>query len=348
MRVVLVTDAWEPQTNGVVSTLRQTMAEMQRLGVEVLRISPEQFTTIPCPSYPEIRLAVVPGPKVGALLNDFQPDAIHIATEGTLGVAARQWCIARKLRFTTSYHTQFPEYVRARWPIPLAVSYGYMRWFHDAAAQTMVSTREMQLALERRGFRNLKRWGRGVDTELFKPVETIQQDSPPLFAYLGRVSIEKNIEAFLTLDLPGPKLVIGDGPARTMLESRFPKVRFTGVLKGASLVAELSRASVLVFPSRTDTFGLVMLEAMACGVPVAAFPVTGPIDVVTPGVTGELNEDLGVAAIAALQLDRDQIRKVALTRSWANATAEFLDNLVPAKRSTTVALHRPQASSIRA
>lgn len=348
MRVVLVTDAWEPQTNGVVSTLRQTMAEMQRLGVEVLRISPEQFTTIPCPSYPEIRLAVVPGPKVGALLNDFQPDAIHIATEGTLGVAARQWCIARKLRFTTSYHTQFPEYVRARWPIPLAVSYGYMRWFHDAAAQTMVSTREMQVALERRGFRNLKRWGRGVDTELFKPVETTQQDSPPLFAYLGRVSIEKNIEAFLTLDLPGPKLVIGDGPARAMLESRFPKVRFTGVLKGASLVAELSRASVLVFPSRTDTFGLVMLEAMACGVPVAAFPVTGPIDVVTPGVTGELNEDLGVAAIAALQLDRDQIRKVALTRSWANATAEFLDNLVPAKRSTTVALHRPQASSIRA
>lgn len=348
MRVVLVTDAWEPQTNGVVSTLRQTMAEMQRLGIEVLRISPEQFTTIPCPSYPEIRLAVVPGPKVGALLNDFQPDAIHIATEGTLGVAARQWCIARKLRFTTSYHTQFPEYVRARWPIPLAVSYGYMRWFHDAAAQTMVSTREMQVALEERGFRNLKRWGRGVDTELFKPIETAQQESPPLFAYLGRVSIEKNIEAFLTLDLPGPKLVIGDGPARAMLESRFPKVRFTGVLKGAPLVAELSRASVLVFPSRTDTFGLVMLEAMACGVPVAAFPVTGPIDVVTPGVTGELNEDLGVAAIAALQLDRDQIRKVALTRSWANATAEFLDNLVPVKRATTVALHRPQASSIRA
>ena len=348
MRVVLVTDAWEPQTNGVVSTLRQTMAEMQRLGIEVLRISPEQFTTIPCPSYPEIRLAVVPGPKVGALLNDFQPDAIHIATEGTLGVAARQWCIARKLRFTTSYHTQFPEYVRARWPIPLAVSYGYMRWFHDAATQTMVSTHEMQVSLEKRGFRNLKRWGRGVDTEFFKPVETGRRESPPLFAYLGRVSIEKNIEAFLALDLPGPKLVIGDGPAREMLERRFSEVRFTGVLKGTSLVHELNRASVLVFPSRTDTFGLVMLEAMACGVPVAAFPVTGPIDVVTPGVTGELNENLGVAAIAALQLDRDQIREVALTRSWANATAEFLDNLVPVKRVTTVALHRPQASSIRA
>ena len=348
MRVVLVTDAWEPQTNGVVSTLRQTMAEMQRLGIEVLRISPEQFATIPCPSYPEIRLAVFPAPKVGALLNDFQPDAIHIATEGTLGVAARQWCIARKLRFTTSYHTQFPEYVRARWPIPLAVSYGYMRWFHDAATQTMVSTHEMQVSLEKRGFRNLKRWGRGVDTEFFKPVETGQRESPPLFAYLGRVSIEKNIEAFLALDLPGPKLVIGDGPAREMLERRFSEVRFTGVLKGTSLVHELNRASVLVFPSRTDTFGLVMLEAMACGVPVAAFPVTGPIDVVTPGVTGELNENLGVAAIAALQLDRDQIREVALTRSWANATAEFLDNLVPVKRVTTVALHRPQASSIRA
>ncbi len=348
MRVVLVTDAWEPQTNGVVSTLRQTMAEMQRLGIEVLRISPEQFATIPCPSYPEIRLAVFPAPKVGALLNDFQPDAIHIATEGTLGVAARQWCIARKLRFTTSYHTQFPEYVRARWPIPLAISYGYMRWFHDAATQTMVSTHEMQVSLEKRGFRNLKRWGRGVDTEFFKPVETGQRESPPLFAYLGRVSIEKNIEAFLALDLPGPKLVIGDGPAREMLERRFSEVRFTGVLKGTSLVHELNRASVLVFPSRTDTFGLVMLEAMACGVPVAAFPVTGPIDVVTPGVTGELNENLGVAAIAALQLDRDQIREVALTRSWANATAEFLDNLVPVKRVTTVALHRPQASSIRA
>ena len=348
MRVVLVTDAWEPQTNGVVSTLRQTMAEMQRLGIEVLRISPEQFATIPCPSYPEIRLAVFPAPKVGALLNDFQPDAIHIATEGTLGVAARQWCIARKLRFTTSYHTQFPEYVRARWPIPLAISYGYMRWFHDAATQTMVSTHEMQVSLEKRGFRNLKRWGRGVDTEFFKPVETGQRESPPLFAYLGRVSIEKNIEAFLALDLPGPKLVIGDGPAREMLERRFSEVRFTGVLKGTSLVHELNRASVLVFPSRTDTFGLVMLEAMACGVPVAAFPVTGPIDVVTPGVTGELNENLGVAAIAALQLDRDQIRQVALTRSWANATAEFLDNLVPVKRVTTVALHRPQASSIRA
>lgn len=348
MRVVLVTDAWEPQTNGVVSTLRQTMHEMQRLGIEVRRISPEQFATVPCPSYPEIRLAVFPGPKVGAQLNEFQPDAIHIATEGTLGVAARQWCIARKLRFTTSYHTQFPEYVRARWPIPLAASYSYMRWFHDAAAQTMVSTREMQLLLEQRGFRHLKRWGRGVDTELFRPSEHYVAASTPLFAYLGRVSIEKNVETFLTLDLPGRKVVIGDGPARETLESRFPQVRFTGVLKGSALVSELSLASALVFPSRTDTFGLVMLEAMACGVPVAAFPVTGPIDVVTPGVTGELNVDLRLAALAALQLDRDQIRKMALTRSWANATGEFLDNLVPAKRVTTVALRRPNASSIRA
>lgn len=348
MRVVLVTDAWEPQTNGVVSTLRQTMHEMQRLGIEVRRISPEQFATVPCPSYPEIRLAVFPGPKVGAQLNEFQPDAIHIATEGTLGVAARQWCIARKLRFTTSYHTQFPEYVRARWPIPLAASYSYMRWFHDAAAQTMVSTREMQLLLEQRGFRHLKRWGRGVDTELFRPSEHYVAASTPLFAYLGRVSIEKNVETFLTLDLPGRKVVIGDGPAREILESRFPQVRFTGVLKGPALVSELSLASALVFPSRTDTFGLVMLEAMACGVPVAAFPVTGPIDVVTPGVTGELNVDLRLAALAALQLDRDQIRKMALTRSWANATGEFLDNLVPAKRVTTVALRRPNASSIRA
>jgi len=326
--VVLVTDAWEPQTNGVVSTLRHTMAEMQRLGIEVLRISPEQFTTIPCPSYPEIRLAVFPGPKVGALLNDFQPDSIHIATEGTLGVAARQWCIARKLQFTTSYHTQFPEYVRARWPIPLAVSYSYMRWFHDAATQTMVSTREMQSMLERRGFRNLKRWGRGVDTELFRPNAQPAHPNSPLFVYVGRVSVEKNIESFLALSLPGRKVVIGDGPALESLKHRFAEVRFTGVLKGESLVAELNQASVLVFPSRTDTFGLVMLEAMACGVPVAAYPVTGPIDVITPGVTGVMDDNLGVAAVAALQLDRKLVRQHALARSWAAATAEFIGNLV--------------------
>ena len=348
MRVVLVTDAWEPQTNGVVSTLRQTITEMQRLGIEVLRISPEHFTTVPCPTYPEIRLAVVPGPKVGTLLNEFQPDAIHVATEGTLGVAARQWCIARKLRFTTSYHTQFPEYVRARWPIPLAVSYSYMRWFHDAAAHTMVSTREMQSMLERCGFRNLKRWGRGVDTELFRPSDDATVSTVPLFAYLGRVSIEKNVEAFLTLDLPGRKLVIGDGPARESLQQRFPEVRFTGVLKGQALVSELNRASVLVFPSQTDTFGLVMLEAMACGVPVAAFPVTGPIDVVIPGVTGELDQDLRRAAITALTLDRTQIRKLTLTRSWANATAEFLDNLVPARQQPARLLPWRDRASIKA
>jgi glycosyltransferase involved in cell wall biosynthesis len=348
MRVVLVTDAWEPQTNGVVSTLRQTITEMQRLGIEVLRISPEHFTTVPCPTYPEIRLAVVPGPKVGTLLNEFQPDAIHVATEGTLGVAARQWCIARKLRFTTSYHTQFPEYVRARWPIPLAVSYSYMRWFHDAAAHTMVSTREMQSMLERRGFRNLKRWGRGVDTELFRPSDDATVSTVPLFAYLGRVSIEKNVEAFLTLDLPGRKLVIGDGPARESLQQRFPEVRFTGVLKGQALVSELNRASVFVFPSQTDTFGLVMLEAMACGVPVAAFPVTGPIDVVIPGVTGELDQDLRRAAITALTLYRTQIRKLALTRSWANATAEFLDNLVPARQQPARLLPWRDRASIKA
>jgi len=347
MRVVLVTDAWEPQTNGVVSTLRHTMAEMRRLGIEALRISPEQFTTVPCPSYPEIRLAVFPGPKVGALLNDFQPDAIHIATEGTLGVAARQWCIARKLRFTTSYHTQFPEYVRARWPIPLRVSYGYMRWFHDAAEQTMVSTREMQSMLERRGFRNLKRWGRGVDTELFRPNTKPVDSDAPLFAYLGRVSVEKNIESFLTLALPGRKMVIGDGPALESLKRRFPEVRFTGVLKGESLVAELNQASVLVFPSRTDSFGLVMLEAMACGVPVAAYPVTGPIDVVTPGITGVLNDDLRIAAVAALQLDRKLIRQHALIRSWADATAEFISNLVPIGPRTKHSLFSSNVKGVR-
>jgi glycosyltransferase involved in cell wall biosynthesis len=212
----------------------------------------------------------------------------------------------------------------------------------------MVSTREMQSMLERRGFRNLKRWGRGVDTELFRPSDDATVSTVPLFAYLGRVSIEKNVEAFLTLDLPGRKLVIGDGPARESLQQRFPEVRFTGVLKGQALVSELNRASVFVFPSQTDTFGLVMLEAMACGVPVAAFPVTGPIDVVIPGVTGELDQDLRRAAITALTLDRTQIRKLALTRSWANATAEFLDNLVPARQQPARLLPWRDRASIKA
>ena len=331
MRIALVTDAWEPQTNGVVSTLRQTLTELDRRGFEVLRISPEIFTTVPCPSYPEIRLAIFPAPKVAALLGQFKPDAIHIATEGPLGIAARQWCIAGKLRFTTAYHTQFPEYVRARWPIPLRVSYAYMRWFHDAATSTMVSTTEMQAQLTARGFLHLCSWGRGVDTELFRPIERSPGKASPIFTYLGRVAVEKNIEDFLGLQLPGRLRVIGDGPARVSLQQKYPAVEFTGLLKGKQLAARLADSDVLVFPSRTDTFGLVMLEAMACGVPVAAYPVPGPIDVVQNGVTGCLDDNLGTAALRALQLDRQNCRRFALGKSWEAATNQFVANLVPVR-----------------
>lgn len=329
MRLALITDAWEPQTNGVVSTLRQTCHELDALGVEVLRITPQGFPGLPCPSYPELRLALPPPGHLHRLLGGFRPDAVHIATEGMLGLAARSWCLRTRRRFSTAYHTQFPEYVRARWPIPLAVPYSYLRWFHSAASATMVSTPTMRRALAERGFRRLRHWGRGVDTTLFRPLP--RRDEVPVFTCLGRVAVEKNIEAFLTLDLPGRKEVIGDGPARAALQRRHPEVVFHGTLRGEALATQLAAASVLVFPSRTDTFGLVMLEAMACGVPVAAYPVTGPIDVITPGVTGVLDADLRAAALAALALDRDAVRAHALTRSWRASASEFLGNLVPAE-----------------
>ena len=327
MRLALVTDAWEPQVNGVVSTLRQTLSTLESLGVEVMRVSPEGFRSVPCPTYPEIRLAWAAGPTVARRLHRFDPDAIHIATEGPLGVAARQWCLARRRPFTTSYHTQFPEYVRARFPIPLTVSYAYMRWFHDPAARTMVSTPTMRDQLATRGFKRLALWGRGMDTELFRPIARAQPEDPPRFVCLGRVAVEKNIESFLELDLPGEKWVIGDGPARAALAQRYPEVKFFGMLRGDALASQLAQANVLVFPSRTDTFGLGMLEAMACGLPIAAYPVTGPLDVVQAGVTGVLDVDLRRAAIAALALDPADCRRQAESRSWLNATRQFLSAL---------------------
>lgn len=333
MRLLLVTDAWEPQTNGVVSTLRETCRELTAMGVTVERISPEGFRTIACPSYPEIRLAVLAQAAVEAILRGFSPDAVHIATEGPLGHAARSVCLRLGMRFTTSYHTRFPEYLRARWPVPLALSYRYLRWFHGAAAQTMVSTASMEHALQARGFRNIRRWSRGVDTVRFRP-RAERASGAPTFVFVGRVAVEKNVEAFLYTPLPGSKLVVGDGPARSTLQERFPEARFAGMLKGDALVDALAGADVMVFPSRTDTFGLVMLEAMACGTPVAAYPVTGPLDVVEHGVTGWLAADLGVAARSALQLDRNACRRAAEQCSWQAAAAQFLGNLVPCRAST--------------
>lgn len=329
--LAIVTDAWWPQVNGVVNTLMQTRDALARRGYEVVMLTPRDYTTLPCPSYPEIRLALRPSPRLHARLEELHPDHIHIATEGPLGLAARAWCLRKGLAFTSSYHTQFPEYIRKRLPVPLAVSYAFMRRFHNAASRIMVSTSGQEDLLRRWRFRNIVRWTRGVDTGLFSPEERAQLDvARPLFTYTGRVAVEKNLEAFLSLDLPGTKCIIGDGPALKDLKERYPETLFLGYKFGKDLACHLAAADVFVFPSRTDTFGLVMLEAMASGVPVAAFPVTGPVDVVTHGVTGILGEDLRAAALAALELDRWSCREEALKHTWEESSRQFSDNLVPA------------------
>ena len=331
MRIAIVTDAWSPQTNGVVSTLRQTISCLEQLGHEVQAVTPGLFHSVPCPTYPEIRLALFPYRKLSALLSGFAPDAIHIATEGSLGFAARRYCMRNRLSFTTSYHTQFPQYLRSRFPIPISLSYRALRWFHGAATHCMVSTQTVRDQLEERGFRNLARWQRGVDTELFKPGPKDFLELPrPIAAYVGRVAIEKNIDAFLRMPWAGTKLVIGDGPELPRLKSQFPDAVYAGFRFGEDLARHLAASDVFVFPSLTDTFGLVNLEAMACGVPVAAYPVAGPIDVVEDGVTGALDEDLASAALRALSIDPRKCRDRALRSGWERCTREFESNLVPA------------------
>jgi glycosyltransferase involved in cell wall biosynthesis len=328
MRIALATDAWSPQINGVVRTLAITVAELARAGHAVKVVHPGLFRTLPCPTYPEIRLALFPYRKLALKLAQFRPDAVHIATEGPVGAAAHRWCRRHRQPFTTSYHTQFPEYVRARAPVPLAVTYAHLRRFHGAAARTLVATPSMRRQLEDRGFRNLALWTRGVDTALFRPREPRQSDQRrPLWLYFGRVAVEKGIEDFLELDVPGTKLVVGGGPAEAELRARYPQAVFTGFRYGEELAELVAQADVFVFPSRTDTFGLVLLEAMACGVPVAAYPVTGPIDVVVNGVTGVLDEDLRAAALGALRLDRAACRLHAEGFTWSAATQQFLAHL---------------------
>lgn len=327
---MIVTDAWFPQTNGVVRTLAHTAAWLGRFGHEVRTLTPRDFRSIPCPTYPEIRLSLFPGRGVHEAIRAFAPQALHIATEGPLGLAARRYCTARGLGFTTSYHTRFPQYLRARFPIPIAASYRALRWFHGGAARTMVSTPTLRQELASRGFHNLAIWRRGVDTELFKPRPKDFLSLPrPIAACVGRVAVEKNIEAFLAMPWQGGKVVIGDGPERARLEARHPEVLFTGFRFEEDLARHVAAADVMVFPSRTDTFGLVNLEAMACGVPVAAYPVTGPVDVIEDGVTGALDEDLARAARRALTLDPAVCRQNALKFGWDVSTREFEGNLAP-------------------
>jgi glycosyltransferase involved in cell wall biosynthesis len=331
--VALVTDAWAPQVNGVVTTLEHVSAELRKMGREVTVLSPRDFRTVPCPTYPSIRLALLPGGGISRRLQELRPDAVHIATEGPLGCAARSFCLAQGWPFTTSFHTQFPEYVRARAPIPLTWTYAWLRRFHGAAARTFVATKTVAERLEARGFTHLARWSRGVDTGLFRPRGKAALALPrPLSLYVGRVAVEKNIEAFLALELPGTKVVIGDGPDLPRLRARYPDVVFRGQLRGETLATQISAADVFVFPSRTDTFGLVMLEAMACGVPVAAYPVPGPLDVVADGRSGVLDEDLGRAVRAALALEPADCVAHASRYSWRATAETFLDALAPIAR----------------
>jgi glycosyltransferase involved in cell wall biosynthesis len=326
---MIVTDAWFPQTNGVVSTLSQTAAWLVRFGHEVKVLTPQDFRSVACPTYPEIRLSLFPYRKVEKEIGAFAPQALHIATEGPLGLSARRFCVKRGVRFTTSYHTQFPQYLRARFPIPLKVSYGALRRFHAAGARCMVSTASMRRELAAQGFKNLACWQRGVDTEKFKPAPKHFLELPrPIAAYVGRVAVEKNIDAFLSMSWHGSKIVIGDGPERARLQSQYPDAVFAGYQFGESLARHLAAADVMVFPSRTDTFGLVNLEAMACGVPVAAYPVTGPIDVIEDGVTGALDADLAAAAVRALDVDPAACRARALKSGWDISSREFENNLV--------------------
>ena len=330
MRVAVATDAWEPQVNGVVRTLQQTRAHLADLGHEPLFVTPSDFTTFPCPTYPSIRLALRPRKGVERILRDFEPDSVHIATEGPVGHAARSFCCRAGIPFTTSFHTLFPEYIRARIPFPVNWSYAYLRRYHGRAARTFVATRSLAEHLRERGFDNLAIWARGVDADLFKPGPKSFLPGPrPLSMYMGRVAVEKNVEAFLELDLPGTKYVVGDGPDLQGLRSGYPDVRFVGQKLGADLAAHVAAADVFVFPSLTDTFGLVMLEAMACGVPVAAYPVTGPLDVVRNGTTGVLDSDLGVAVLSALQLDPRDCIAYARQHTWLEWTKRFVTLLEP-------------------
>ncbi|MBC7907924.1 MAG: glycosyltransferase family 1 protein [Rhodospirillaceae bacterium] len=334
MRILVVTDAWLPQINGVVRTLDTLRAELEKAGHQVVLVTPDRFRSIPCPTYAEIRLALFPARRMAKIIAAAQPCAIHIATEGPLGWAARRYCLAHALPFTTAYHTKFPEYIQARFRVPLGVSYAVMRCFHSKSAKIMVATQGIEDELAGRGFANIGRWSRGVDTALFHPLAHDPEDPfaglpRPIFLSVGRVAVEKNIQAFLDLDLPGTKVVVGDGPLLDELTRQHPDVHFTGAKFGEDLARHYAAADVFVFPSRTDTFGLVLLEALASGLPVAAYPVPGPLDVIGAAPAGVLSEDLRAAALAALTIPPEIARAHAMTFSWAACTGQFLDNLRP-------------------
>lgn len=340
MRILVASDAWHPQVNGVVRTYQRLSEEVQAFDSRLSILSPSDFRSFAFPLYPEIRLALPDQKKAARLIEEADADYIHIATEGPVGRMARRFCLRKGRTFTTSYHTKFPEYLEALARVPTQWTYRALRTFHNAGAGTMVATASLAEDLEARGFDNILPWTRGVDTELFKPRDVrLFGAENPVFLYVGRVSKEKNVRAFLDLDLPGRKVVVGDGPQKQVLERDYPEVTFTGAKTGEELARHYASADVFVFPSLTDTFGLVVLEAMASGVPVAAFPVTGPIDVIEHGVSGIVGDDLKSSALQALNLDRRSVQRHAERYSWRQATERFLDNIVLANDGQRARAH---------
>lgn len=330
-RLVIVTDAWHPQVNGVVRSIENTNRELAKMGVEVSMVTPERFASIPCPTYPEIRLSIAWYRRVAREIEKHNPSYVHIATEGPLGLTARRWCLRKHMPFSTSYHTRFPEYVSARLPIPESWLYAFIRWFHNGGAGCMVATPSLARELSAKGMKNLMPWSRGIDATQFHPMPLEERPfglPRPIFMTVGRVALEKNLPAFLDLDLPGSKVVVGDGPARAELEERYPDVHFTGIKLGEDLAKAYAQADVFVFPSLTDTFGNTILEALASGVPVAAYPVTGPLDIIgEESLVGALNDDLQAACLAALSASREKARELAMQYSWEAATLQFINNI---------------------
>jgi glycosyltransferase involved in cell wall biosynthesis len=343
MRILIATDAWRPQVNGVVHTLEATARAARSLGAEISFLTPEGFPTVSMPSYPGIQLALPRRREIAKRIAEFRPDAVHVATEGPIGYYVRRYCVAERRPFTTSLHTRFAEYVAARWPVPPRWTWRLMRWFHNAGRGTMVSTASLASELHEHGFNNVLRWPRGVDSTLFRPDragDLIGQLGlkRPIFLTVGRVAVEKNIEAFLSLDLPGTKVVVGDGPARPALEARYRDAVFLGTKRGEDLAAVYASADVFVFPSRTDTFGLVLLEALASGVPVAGFPVPATQDVVGSAPVAVLGNDLQAACLGALAIPRHLCRQYAETVTWEASARSFLGNLVSFRHSAVVPL----------
>ena len=331
MKIAIVSDAWRPQVNGVVTTLVDLCAALQHAGHDVLLIEPSAFRRLPLPGYGEIELAWRPGRRVRAMLEAGRPDAIHIATEGPLGQAARACCIESGLAFTTAFHTRCPEFVAAAPGLPQGLGYAWLRRFHRPSSGVLVPALGTMAILERYRFANLRRWSHGIDLQRFRPLPGCDLGLPrPVFLYVGRVSYEKNLQAFLELDLPGSKVVCGGGPLLGRLKRRHPEVHWRGVVARESLVGIYNAADSFVYPSRTDTFGLVMLEALACGTPVAAYPTAGPLDVVGDSDGGVLDDDLGVAAMRSLAVPRERARARAATFEWDDVCRRFLGHLVPA------------------